>query len=605
MYISRIGKQCNNDIGEVDAGELKDAKCRKNVHGSRENSRETTLEYEDNNYNETNVTDTNTDISIETFKKLSNENLEKSLQSSKLDSNLSYRPKNQLNLTPDTVSRSKSSPNMDHLTEAASIKSSTETISDICKPEVPKTLNVIPLTLNNVTYNGNEVFPESNLDDTRNTPKLVRQGSYVLDTPSPILLAHMQMELANSTYVPCSEYVPTSCGNANRRKEWNVAQAKIEWEYEPKSKESVPIRNSNSSVDLHKMCKSISVQAKPESPILIRPSTKSVDCIQTMLAKEHIDNTDIQVNQDKKHVTDNNNENEQRLQLWNKYNSSCTFVHPVCKLGRSLEDLNEQNNISTTNDNLMAKLSRNIDIQNSISKLKSTAASDKLLTVYKKVQEMHKKQMAELMFRQHKEQTLLQKEFEKQQFLLLTEIKKSFPEISVSLLSENSLSPSVSMTTHNKFVENNNENNVQNVTRLKNSAEQENGIEHSQDNNIKIAPCPLNYIYPEMNYDMNIPCSTHSCTAQSVETELSSDVNNSVTNVKTRDIEMRLNDVENYKERLAKESETNKRSNVSRELFPLDSKTTHVPIPDRTIYETKHVGVNTYSVFGFSFEEQL
>ncbi|XP_043527319.1 uncharacterized protein LOC122537801 isoform X1 [Frieseomelitta varia] len=583
LYISRIGKQCN-DTGEV-AGELKDTKSRKGVHGSRENSRETTFEYKDNNYNETNVTDTN-DVPMETFKKLSNENLEKSLQSSK-DSNLRYKPKNQLNLTTDTVSRSKSSLNTDHLNEAASIKSSTETISGIWKPEVPKTLNVIPLTLNNVTYNGNEDFPESNLDNTRNTPKLVRQGSYVLETPSPILLAHMQMELANSTYVPCSEYVPTSCGNANRRKEWTVAQAKIEWEYETKSKESGPTRNSNSNVD-HKMCKSISAQAKSESSIVLCPSTKSVDCIQTMLAKEHIDNSDIQVNQDKKHVANNNNGNEQRLQSWNKYNSSCTF-DPVCKLGCSLEDLNEQNNISTTN-NLMAKLSRDTDIQNSISKLKSTAASDKLLTVYKKVQEIHKKQMAELMFRQHREQTLLQKEFENQQFLLLTEIKKSFPEISVSLLSENTLSPVFNEITthHDKFFENNNENNVQNVTGLKNNLEQENGIEHSQDN-IKIASCPLNYIYPEMNYD-NIPCSTrYSRTAQSVETELSSDVNNSVKNIKRRDTEMQLNDVENYKERLLKKSETNKRSNVSRELFPLDSKTTHVPIPDRTIYETKHI----------------
>ncbi|CAD1473993.1 unnamed protein product, partial [Heterotrigona itama] len=591
LYISRIGKQCNSNIGEI-AGELKDAKYKKNVHGSRENSRETTFEYEDNNYNETNVTDTS-DIPIETFKKFSNENLEKSLQSGK-DSDLRCKPKNQLNLTPDTVSRSKSSPNMDHLNEAASIISSTETISDVWKPEVPKTLNVIPLTLNNVTYNGNEYFPESNLDDTRDTPKLVRQGSYVLDTPSPILLAHMQMELANSTYVPCSEYVPTLCGNANRRKEWNVVQAKIEWEYETKSKESVSTRNADSNVD-RKMCKSISIQAKsPESSIVITPSTKSVDCIQTMLAKEHIDNGDIQVDQDKKHVADNNNENEQRLQPWNKCdNSSCTF-NPVCKLGRSLENLNEQNNISTT-DKLMEKLSRNTDIQNSISKLKSTAASDKLLTVYKKVQEMHKKQMAELMFRQHREQTLLQKEFEKQQFLLLTEIKKSFPEISVSLLSENTLSPVSIATDNDKFFENDN---VQNVARLRNNLEQENGIEHSQDNNIEIATCPLNYIYPEMNYD-NIPCSTrHSRTARSMETKLSSDVDNSVTNMRGRDTEMQLNDVENYKERSLKESETNKRSNVSRELFPLDSKTMHVPIPDRTIYETKHIkAVNVINAY--------
>lgn len=541
-------------------------------HSSKENL----ISFKYDNFNECIVTNIS-DVPIQTFKN-SNENLEKTLQYDK-DLNLRCKSENQINLVPSTVSRSESITSSIDSNITTLIKSTTETVSEIWKPQVPKTLNIIPLTLNNVNLKENEC-QENDLDNLGDTPKLVRQGSYVLDTPSPILLAHMQMELASSTCTPCSEYVPTSCANVNRRKEWNVAQAKVEWEYETKNKESVA--NFYSNID-RKMCKSVSLQTKPEYSLATYSSTRSADCIQTMLAKEYIDQSDIQINQDKKHTIDNNNEMRKKLQTWNKCNSSCTF-NSTCKIGGSLENLNDQNNISTSN-NFMKKLSRNTDIKNSISRLKSTIASDKLLTVYKKVQEMHKKQMAELMFRQHREQTLLQKEFEKQQLLLLIEIKKSFPEVSVPLLSENILSPAFNqiISNDNKVFENNNDN-IQNVKKVKNNLEDK--IEYSEDYNMRMVSCPLNYIYPEMNYD-NAPCSTkYSCIVQSSETE-PSNINNSIKKMKEKDVEIQSNDIKN-KEKL-EETEDNKRSNVSRELFPLDSKTTHVPIPDRTIYETKHV----------------
>ncbi|KAG6797628.1 serine/threonine-protein kinase ndrD isoform X2 [Apis mellifera caucasica] len=190
------------------------------------------------------------DVPIETFKS-SNENLEKTLEYDK-DLNLRCKSENQINLVPSTVSRSESITSSNDSNTTTLIKSTTtETVSEIWKPQVPKTLNIIPLTLNNTNLKENE-FQENNLDNLGDTPKLVRQGSYVLDTPSPILLAHMQMELTSSTCVPSSEYVPTSCANVNRRKEWNVAQTKVEWEYETKNKESVPIANFYSNID-HKM----------------------------------------------------------------------------------------------------------------------------------------------------------------------------------------------------------------------------------------------------------------------------------------------------------------------------------------------------------------
>ncbi|XP_031366230.1 uncharacterized protein LOC102670709 isoform X2 [Apis dorsata] len=541
LIISRINKQCNsNTYIEKVQKELKDIKYN---YSSRENLN--SFEYD--NFNENIVTDVS-DVPIETFKS-SNENLEKTLQYDK-DLNLRCKSENQINLVPSTVSRSESITSSNDSNTTTLIKSTTtETISEIWKPQVPKTLNIIPLTLNNANLKENEC-QENDLDNLGDTPKLVRQGSYVLDTPSPILLAHMQMELASSTCAPSSEYVPTSCTNVNRRKEWNVAQAKVEWEYETKNKESVPIANFYSNIE-HKMCKSVSLQTKPECSLATYSSTRSADCIQTMLAKEYIDKSDIQINQDKKHTIDNNNEMRKKFQTWNKCNS--TFNS--CKIGGSLENLNEQNNISTSN-NFMEKLSRNTD-KNSISRLKSIA-SDKLLTVYKKVQEMHKKQMAELMFRQHREQTLLQKEFEKQQLLLLIEIKKSFPEVSVSLLSENILSPAFNqiISNDNKVFENND--NMQNVKKVKNNLEDK--IEYSQDH-MKMISCPLNYIYPEMNYDNASYSTKYSCIVQSSETELSN-INNSIKKMKEKDVEIQSNDIKNHKEKLLEETEDSKRSNI-------------------------------------------
>lgn len=172
------------------------------------------------------------------------------------------------------------------LNETNSTKSdTTEIMSEIWKPQVPKTLNIVPLTLNNPNCEGNEKYQENGLNNVENTPKLVRQGSYVLDTPSPILLAHMQMEMASLECTPCSEYVPTPNTNTVRRKEWNIAQAKMEWEDELKRKEFISAeslgllpkqRGTCRPTTARKIRKSISLQAKPEPLFRTYPSTRSI-----------------------------------------------------------------------------------------------------------------------------------------------------------------------------------------------------------------------------------------------------------------------------------------------------------------------------------------
>lgn len=584
-------------------------KHRKRIYNSKESL--ISFEYKNVDSNESNVTTINS-VLTDTFESPI-ENGDKISQWNKSDTE--YKFQCQINPTSSICSKPESISTVitNHcLNLVTSAKSSTsETVSEILKPQVPKTLNIIPLTLSNSNCEGDEKYQRNDLNSSGDAPKLVRQGSYVLDTPSPILLAHMQMELSSSTSNPCSEYVPTSCTNTVRRKEWNIAQAKIEWENESKSKEFVPVesfkRNSYSNTN-PKICKSISLQTKPDSFFVAYPGTRSVDCIQTMLANENVDRSNAQINYNKQYAMDQNGEKKHRFKKWKKYSSSSTF-QSAYKCGGSLENLtrtdvpfskyteNEHNKIFISN-NFTKEVSSNKETEDTISNLKSSIASDKLLTVYKKVQEMHKKQMFELMSRQQREQTQLQKEFEKQQLLLLTEIRKSFPKISVPFLSESILSTAFNQVTSNgeKFNENI-EHSRQNIKTLECNLQQENEVGHLQDNNASMIPCPLDYICPEMNLSNREPCSPKHSHLNDCESLCN--INNSVTTVRRKNTETQLNN-KIHEKKFVEEGCGWKRLNVSRQLFPLDSQTIHVPVLDRTIYGAKHVR-NHASMFRFLF----
>ncbi|XP_076385520.1 uncharacterized protein LOC100875937 isoform X2 [Megachile rotundata] len=598
----RAAKKFNNyNVHRENArNESEDTQFREEEYSSKEDL--VPVESKNTNFSQT-------DVPIE-ISENSNGDIEKTLQHSK-ELNTKYKLGEQMNLASNSTLRSELltiTNSMNHYSkEAVSAKSEIDLVSNAWKPQVPKTLNIVPLILNDSNSRKNEQHEENELDNIEDTPKLVRQGSYVLDAPSPILLAHMQMELASSTCTPCSEYIPTSYPSTVRRKEWNIAQAKIEWEHDAKHKESFPMeslkhlstpKRSGYSNSGHTIRKSYSLQTKPKpSSVSTYSSTRSADCIQTMLAQERINRNNIQMNSDKASNVYSSNEKKSRFQKWRKCNSFSTF-NSANGFGGSLENL-DNNNVSSTcsesqynnvsaRNNFASEISKNIDIQQSVPQSKSSTATDKLLTVYKKVQEMHKKQMAELMFRQQREQTLLQQEFEKQQLLLLNEIRKSFPELSVPLLSENISSPVFKETTPNneKFFEYIDDN-TQNTKIVENTLQQENGIEHLHDDNTKVVVCPLDYIYSAVSHDTN-PCPVkNSCPIQPLEVKSSPKIDNFVSEEKESEIE--INNVKNYENELIKDINGCKRSNVSRQLFPLNSKTTHVPILERTMYGTKHV----------------
>lgn len=392
---------------------------------------------------------------------------------------------------------------------------------DMTKPQVPKTLDIVPITV--------EVpEKEESRSESRSAtpPKLVRQGSYILDAPSPMLLAHMQTELANPGYVP------TSTNAAVKRKEWNISQAKTEWESKTKNKEFVIPdntrsnyaqgryrRNSMSTVNNQKIFKSFS-----NSKNASNQSTRSADCIQTMLDRELVcKSPGSNRTKTRDGVTLRNS--ERILNLANRLGGSCGNLDKFG--GQSCRAMNAKN------------IKQTIEESQSPSKV---GMSEKLMIIFKEIQRKHEEQMAELIAKQQREQNSMQKEFEKQQVLLLGQIKKTFPGISIPQPTENVLGIGEDVSSSYS----------QNLNLVCSPM-----IENFDDNQKPVvAKCPLDYIYP---------------------------LNNGISSIE---------EGEENKKTIQRSAE--KYSNVSRQLFPLDSNTVHVPVPVNVIYTSKHVGIDRF-----------
>ncbi|KAL7305223.1 hypothetical protein TKK_0002608 [Trichogramma kaykai] len=325
---------------------------------------------------------------------------------------------------------------------ASTITNTTETTPENAKPKVPKTLDII-----SIPYDQQKILDNSKADGE--VSKLIRQGSYVLETPSPILLAHMQ----NNEQPKNKEYEPTSSQTALKRKGWNINQTKIDWESQSVSEESKLSRMNSYSKSKkfvysssHRECKSVS-NSKTGSPLDLDRSSKSVDCIQAMFAKECYASKTI-----KSKVTSSNSRLASPLNSKNrnntpkKYNNATPILNMANKLSSSMESFNNVkrqtkpekkiNNGVIVKKNTQPETTTKNGISSQSMKPKPAAISEKIISVFKEIQDTHRKQMDELMSRQQKEQLLMQDNFKKQQILMLAQIRKAFPDISISSLSD-------------------------------------------------------------------------------------------------------------------------------------------------------------------------
>lgn len=459
---------------------------------------------------------------------------------------------------------------------------------ELMKPQVPKTLDIIPITVEVPEREiSHDSFAETLLPNT--PPKLVRQGSYILETPSPMLLAHMQTELKNP------EYIPTATTTAMKRREWNISQAKSEWENQIKNKQFVIPdnsrsnsgqtrcrRNSMSTMSNQKIFKSFSY-SKTSSSLGTRQSARSVDCIQTMLDRELVCKSPggtKKNNCSQKHgfrggssATKNNNS-----QKWNS-NRNVSILNLANKLGGSLGNLTNSEGqpgqtLNIKNSSAQPTIIEDKPSTPSVSKV--VPMSEKLVIIFKEIQRKHEEQMAELIAKQQREQNNMQREFEKQQVLLLGQIEKTFPGISI---------PSPTETAPN-ILANTSASPIKSSNLVSN--QEEDDIYSSDNNDPPVAKCLLDYIYP-LNGHCEILPSKNVTVKSNVD---------SLGTVKSDKLPSEYNDVvktygDNKVESVHRNTNsTDKYCNVSRELFPLDSNTMHVPVPVNIHYNAKHVSMN-------------
>ncbi|XP_044015671.1 uncharacterized protein LOC122857528 [Aphidius gifuensis] len=295
--------------------------------------------------------------------------------------------------------------------------------SEFAKSQVPTSLDIVPITLNKPQRRKHKSF--SDIDDCVTEPAtLVRQGSYTLETPSSMLLAHLDnsKDCQNNFQDELNFYTPTFLKNKQKRKEWNITQALNNWTVKNKKSIYREIKSENDSIPQKKT--SLNNFIDENSLIVVG---KSVNCIQHILSK---DTTLKETSKQHKLIDSEHNSFETASSIENQDIDRTQLVG-------SLETLSGNENILFKNKQLVTdRMTKSLDISsfnndNSKRSTKRGLTSQRLLHVFEEIQKTHEKQMVELVQRQKQEQVLMQKTFEKQQLMLLDQIDKTFPGISV------------------------------------------------------------------------------------------------------------------------------------------------------------------------------
>ncbi|XP_012254971.2 uncharacterized protein LOC105685459 isoform X1 [Athalia rosae] len=457
------------------------------------------------------------------------------------------------------------------------VQVNTETSPELMKPRVPKTLDIIPITVE-VPNRETESYLSADMSRTDTPPQLVRQGSYILDAPSPMLLAHLQTELASPGYVPTT---PTT---SMKRKEWNISQARSEWENQIKNAEFVIPKNSKSHFNQPKcrrnsMCtvnnQKMSIpHARNNSPLESHRSARSVDCIQTMLAKESMCRSSNQIQYNQKDSSKTSSPMKSNNPHKRKLGRNVPFLNLVNRLGGSMDDLTffggQYYRVMDVKNSQLRSMMSEAKLSGQ-SPSRSEATSEKVVIIFKEIQRKHEEQMANLIAKQQKEQMNMQKEFEKQQVLLLSQIKKTFPFVSIPQAIHSTMGVFTDVPSGHTNIPN-----IDLDSRKRRNTVDSSIIDDSSTN----VKCPLDYIFP-----LAKDCDIASCNNESMQL-----------NKKTLDVNiLRSNEITSEENTPVERSGefADIYSNVSRELFPLDSNTIQVPVPVNTLYTANHIKAST------------
>lgn len=449
------------------------------------------------------------------------------------------------------------------------------TLPENWKPEVPRTLDIVPITLSNDEEDTSSSIGVSK--ETENPPKLSRQGSYVLDTPSPLLLAHMHTELTDENYTP----TPTI--NVSQRKQWNITQSKVEWENEQFMAEDVEALSKSECTEK----KSISEHREPDISTQSHQANKSISCTKAAVVEQDgYRSDDTPTKHNRRSSTDFKKQNSiEKLEkdsdtnVLNLSNKEYTGDVNSPKIQLSRIDEKQQHN----------KKENTAEYRESNIKTKSSTP-DKLLMIYKEIEDMHKKQMIELIYRQRKEQSLLQEEFQKQQMLLLAEIQKCASGTPRRANSSNAVL--------NRSLSNDEARPASREARQQSNVNSPGNIHAETRNcNIKlplanrVIVCPLDYFSSKNLYLLKHQPFTTDNSPATVDFDFTRKVSLCDSTYNNNNNNNNGNNDDNSSCE-SRDLIVYKNSNVSRQLFPLDSNTTHVPVLDNTAYLEKHVSTN-------------
>ncbi|XP_011143369.1 uncharacterized protein LOC105185503 isoform X2 [Harpegnathos saltator] len=451
--------------------------------------------------------------------------------------------------------------------------------SESWKPEVPKTLDIVPITLSNPKCEKDNIEPLVMVaKENEHLPKLSRQGSYVLDTPSPMLLAHMHSELTDKNYVP----TPTSV-NQSQRKQWNITQSKVEWE-----KKQFPTETIEMPEKLETRHESNLQRAEPVASTDSYQTNQSADRTEGAVGEEHTGRSDVIQNQHNR--TPSVDSKGTGTSEKSMRDDSVCVLNLVNKLQEAATIGNSPETRSPDKMRHYDKSKDTKEHRDALVKAKSSIASDKLLTVYKEIEEMHKKQMMELINRQRKEQSLLQAEFQKQQMLLLAEIQKCSAALPCQASEASNVTPNAACEMRQRS-------SVSSPRGSHADVHCSNSKSSSSESHANVIVCPLNYISPKNVYtpkhrrspfyitDTSLAAPNLKFTRQIDPRDPAYDDSVHINNNNNINHE---ND-DNSGARESRDRIVYKNSPVNRRLFPLDSNTTHVPVLDTSVYHDKHV----------------
>lgn len=452
------------------------------------------------------------------------------------------------------------------------------------KPKVPNTLNIVPITLSNEEDNINSPTVASKED--KSPPKLSRQGSYILDAPSPMLLAHMhtETELVDKNYVP----TPTHTNNVPQRKQWNIMQPKIKWENKQLVAEDNKASNKLECTTSESTIEHTEFNTLAESYQV----DQFVNNTKTEVTEEHVCKLTSTKHND---ISDASLEKQNSLEKLEKDSGTCVSNLSNEKSVENANSLKSQSSCIDENKH-RDKMEDTKEHQNLIIKTKSSITPEKLLTVYKEIEEMHKKQMMELIYRQQKEQSLLQAEFQKQQMLLLAEIQKCSSNIPYQVnASSNVISNQLSINKERLGNITSETEQQLNVNPANNSrVEAHYSSKSSPRKHTNVIVCPLDYISSKNLYlfkHCKPPSFITDTSPATPDFDFTKEVNLYDTTCNNNNNDDNDDNCELYNRPVYKNL------NVNRQLFPLNSNTTHVPIIDTSVYLDKHVSIYNFNCY--------